>query len=78
MPGYFFFFGAYEITRMLLTPAGASRDDLSRCKVYHEVTFTLLSFETNIAVAGVSVMVNLALIILQGITSSHHTRSTLP
>ncbi|XP_038055414.1 mitochondrial ornithine transporter 1-like [Patiria miniata] len=29
MPGYFFFFGAYEISRTLLTPAGTSRDDLS-------------------------------------------------
>ncbi|XP_033631767.1 mitochondrial ornithine transporter 1-like [Asterias rubens] len=28
MPGYFFFFGAYEISRTMLTPKGTSKDDL--------------------------------------------------
>ncbi|XP_070553131.1 mitochondrial ornithine transporter 1-like [Ptychodera flava] len=29
MPGYFFFFGGYELSRRLLTPKGKSRDDLN-------------------------------------------------
>ncbi|XP_077983850.1 mitochondrial ornithine transporter 1-like [Glandiceps talaboti] len=29
MPGYFFFFGGYELSRTLLTPTGSSKDDLS-------------------------------------------------
>ena len=28
MPGYFFFFGVYEISRMLLTPTGQRKDDI--------------------------------------------------
>ncbi len=31
MPGYFFFFGSYEISRTVLTPKGTSKDDLSEC-----------------------------------------------
>ena len=29
VPGYFFFFGGYDASRKLLTPAGGSYDDLS-------------------------------------------------
>lgn len=28
MPGYFFFFGGYEATRGLLTPAGKMKDEI--------------------------------------------------
>lgn len=28
MPGYFFFFGGYEISRHLLTPAGKKKDEI--------------------------------------------------
>jgi hypothetical protein len=28
MPGYFFFFGGYEATRGLLTPAGKAKDEI--------------------------------------------------
>ena len=28
MPGYFFFFGGYEVSKILLTPPGKSKDDL--------------------------------------------------
>jgi len=28
MPGYFFFFGGYEATRGLLTPAGKTKDEI--------------------------------------------------
>lgn len=35
VPGYFCFFGAYEISRFLLTPAGKTKDDLSRKKIYY-------------------------------------------
>jgi len=28
MPGYFFFFGSYELSRHLLTPAGKTKDDI--------------------------------------------------
>ncbi|KAK6172479.1 hypothetical protein SNE40_016118 [Patella caerulea] len=28
MPGYFFFFGGYEITKLLLTPKGGNKDDI--------------------------------------------------
>jgi len=34
MPGYFFFFGGYETCRMLLTPAGKTKDDLSKFTLY--------------------------------------------
>jgi len=30
VPGYFFFFGGYEISRALLTPPGKSKDDLGK------------------------------------------------
>ncbi len=30
MPGYFFFFGGYEVSRTLLTPHGQTKDDLSK------------------------------------------------
>merc|ERR1712150_339373 len=29
MPGYFFFFGGYEVCKVLLTPEGQSKEDLS-------------------------------------------------
>ena len=32
VPGYFFFFGGYEISRYMLTPAGKSKDDIGRCQ----------------------------------------------
>lgn len=28
MPGYFFFFGAYELSRSLMTPAGKTKEDI--------------------------------------------------
>ncbi len=28
MPGYFFFFGGYEVGKVLLTPAGTSSDEI--------------------------------------------------
>lgn len=28
MPGYFFFFGTYELTRSLMTPVGKTKDDI--------------------------------------------------
>ena len=31
MPGYFFFFGGYEVCRALLTPKGKSKDELGKC-----------------------------------------------
>jgi solute carrier family 25 ornithine transporter 2/15 len=30
MPGYFFFFGGYEITRHLLTPEGKTKDEIGK------------------------------------------------
>ena len=36
MPGYFFFFGGYEISRSLLTPLGKTKEDLSKLpKINH-------------------------------------------
>lgn len=32
MPGYFFFFGAYEFSRTILTPQGKTKDDLGPFK----------------------------------------------
>ena len=32
VPGYFFFFGGYEISRYMLTPAGKSKDDIGMCQ----------------------------------------------
>lgn len=32
MPGYFFFFGTYELTRSLMTPVGKSKDDIGILK----------------------------------------------
>ena len=31
VPGYFFFFGGYELSRYALTPAGQSPEDLGGC-----------------------------------------------
>ena len=30
MPGYFFFFGGYEVSRSFLTPEGKTKDDLGK------------------------------------------------
>jgi len=30
MPGYFFFFGGYELSREMLTPPGTKKEDLSK------------------------------------------------
>ena len=30
MPGYFFFFGGYEVSRYMFTPQGKTKDDLSK------------------------------------------------
>ncbi len=30
MPGYFFFFGTYELTRSLMTPEGKTKDDIGK------------------------------------------------
>ena len=32
MPGYFFFFGGYEVSRHLLTPAGKTKDEIGQCR----------------------------------------------
>ena len=37
MPGYFCFFGGYEVSKMLLTPKGKSKDDLG--KVIRKIPF---------------------------------------
>ena len=34
MPGYFFFFGGYEISRTLFTPAGKTKDDIGKCATH--------------------------------------------
>ena len=34
IPGYFCFFGGYEISRYILTPAGKSKDDIGSYQ-YH-------------------------------------------
>lgn len=31
VPGYFFFFGGYELSRYFLTPKGKTVDDISEC-----------------------------------------------
>ena len=31
MPGYFVFFGGYEVSRMLLTPEGKTKDEIGTC-----------------------------------------------
>jgi solute carrier family 25 ornithine transporter 2/15 len=33
MPGYFFFFGGYELSRHLLTPPGKTKDDIGIYKI---------------------------------------------
>ncbi|XP_072039979.1 mitochondrial ornithine transporter 1-like [Amphiura filiformis] len=33
MPGYFFFFGGYEVSKILLTPKGQSKDDLGPVRI---------------------------------------------
>lgn len=30
MPGYFFFFGGYEVTRHFLTPEGKTKDEIGK------------------------------------------------
>lgn len=30
MPGYFFFFGGYEMTRHFLTPEGKTKDEIGK------------------------------------------------
>jgi solute carrier family 25 ornithine transporter 2/15 len=40
MPGYFFFFGGYEATRGLLTPAGKTKDEIGiNCVFLNESSF---------------------------------------
>ena len=31
MPGYFVFFGGYEVSRALLTPHGKTKDEIGKC-----------------------------------------------
>ena len=35
MPGYFFFFGGYEVCRHLLTPEGMKKDDIGNYIINH-------------------------------------------
>ena len=46
MPGYFFFFGGYEISRALLTPPGKKKDEIGV-----QLTF-FLSFFKDVGVGG--------------------------
>lgn len=39
MPGYFFFFGGYELTRILLTPEGMKKDDIGNFCIFFVLLF---------------------------------------
>ena len=34
MPGYFVFFGGYELSRVVLTPPGKTKDEIGKCARY--------------------------------------------
>ena len=36
IPGYVFFFGAYDISRTLLTPKGKKKDEIGRLQIFIE------------------------------------------
>ncbi|KAK2184765.1 hypothetical protein NP493_253g00002 [Ridgeia piscesae] len=63
VPGYFFFFGGYEISRALLTPPGKSKDDLGPiqtmvCGGLGGVSLWLAIFPTDVIKSRVQVQVN--------------------
>lgn len=44
MPGYFFFFGGYEISRALLTPPGKKKDEIGESlEAFHRTTKNMTS-----------------------------------
>ena len=45
MPGYFVFFGGYEVSRMLLTPVGKTKDEIGMCMRFTELFVNFMSFE---------------------------------
>ena len=44
VPGYFFFFGGYEMSRYLLTPKGKTADDIGKMHSVHSVTSNRTQF----------------------------------
>ena len=43
VPGYFFFFGGYELSRYFLTPKGKTVDDIGENKILFIFSFQQLS-----------------------------------
>ena len=42
MPGYFFFFGGYELCRFMLTPPGKTKDEIGKILFNHEFSICLV------------------------------------